>query len=140
MGKVEKGVISFEGYDVKSVNFKLNDDYDGSDVTIDMGVGVSISYNTEEQKMIVNLDLIIFENAEENNYPFEMSLSLRGYFGLSDEKEENLKKYRANAVAILFPYARALVSTYTANSNVSPLILPTVNINKMLRNSEDNNK
>ena len=32
----------------------------------------------------------------------------------------------------MYPYLRALVSTYTANSNVLPLILPAINVNAML--------
>lgn len=34
------------------------------------------------------------------------------------------------------PYVRALVSSFTANANVTPLILPTVNINKLLDKGE----
>ena len=37
-----------------------------------------------------------------------------------------------NAVTILFPYLRSLVSTYTANSNVDPLILPPINVVKYI--------
>ena len=39
-------------------------------------------------------------------------------------------------VAILYPYARALVSTYTSNANIAPLILPTINVNQFLKNKE----
>ena len=42
-----------------------------------------------------------------------------------------------NAIAILYPYVRALISTYTANANINPLILPAINVNKLIENSED---
>lgn len=39
----------------------------------------------------------------------------------------------ANAIAILFPYIRAIVSTYTAHANIVPVILPPMNINAYLK-------
>ena len=66
-------------------------------------------------------------------YPFEMSVEIEGYFkGNLEDKDQDIAQYSKNAVAILFPYVRALVSTFTANANVTPLILPTVNVNKLL--------
>lgn len=55
----------------------------------------------------------------------EERLILRG----EKQKEELTTK---NTVAILFPYIRALVSNYTANANVPPLILPPINVSKIL--------
>lgn len=80
--------------------------------------------------MIVELELKLFENAVEKGYPFDMYVLVRGYFS---GRGEDILQYQANAIAILYPYVRALVSTYTANSNVTPLILPTINVNKMLK-------
>ena len=37
-------------------------------------------------------------------------------------------------MAILFPYIRALVSTFTANANVPPLILPPINVVNLIEN------
>ena len=47
-----------------------------------------------------------------------------------------IENFKSNAVAILYPYARALVSTYTSNANIAPLILPTINVNQFLKNKE----
>ena len=33
-----------------------------------------------------------------------------------------------NCLAILFPYLRALISSYTALANVSPILIPAINI------------
>ena len=61
-----------------------------------------------------------------------MIVEVQGAFALISDEQENIQKYYANALSILYPYARAIVSTYTANANIEPLILPTVNIWKML--------
>ncbi|MCM1058221.1 MAG: protein-export chaperone SecB [Firmicutes bacterium] len=83
--------------------------------------------------MMVVLGINIFEPKEEKVYPFRMSVEIEGYFKSNFEAEEQgIEQYEKNAVAILFPYVRAHVSTFTANANVTPLILPTVNVNKLL--------
>jgi len=83
----------------------------------------------------VTLNVEIFKNALERNYPFNMNISVTGYFeidGTAEKQKQGLAE--VNAVAILFPYIRALVTTFTANSNINPLILPPINIVKMIEN------
>ena len=62
---------------------------------------------------------------------------LPNYREMGDAK---IKGFEANAIAILFPYIRAIISTYTANANVAPVIIPPMNINVYLRKkySEEN--
>lgn len=129
-----EGVISFLNYEVTKISYKINDKFSGDEVDIDAGVSSNIEVSEDNKKMIVYLNINVFENAEKNNYPFEMSVSLRGHF--LNRTEESIEKYHANALAIMYPYARAIVSTYTASANIPPLILPTVNINKMLKKKQ----
>lgn len=130
MKEMASGVIAFKRYEVESVIFKLNNEYDEESVTVDIGGDVEISVDGRD--MMVKLMLNIFPDAVKNGYPFEMSLVLNGFFALSIDEDDSVQEYQENALAILYPYARALVSSYTANANVTPLILPTVNINKFL--------
>ena len=47
-------------------------------------------------------------------------------------KFEDIPDYfYSNSVAILFPYMRAFVSTVSLQSNIPPLILPTLNLTKL---------
>ena len=64
-----------------------------------------------------------------------MKVNLTGYFMADSCNPETLK---ANAIAILYPYVRAIVSTYTANANITPLILPPINVNKLIKDQEEN--
>lgn len=127
-----KSELKFLNYSVDSVMFRNNPDFDREEVSLDFKP--SVEFNVEENDLFVFLTVDIFSDAEKNNYPFEMSVSVVGYFKLF--AEENVEKYKANAVAVLFPYVRAIISTYTAAANINPLILPTININKMLEASE----
>lgn len=105
---------------------------------------IAVKVSAESQKhvsedgknMIVFLKIHIFDD-NEDRYPFRMVLQVEGEFSLANRDEDKkIDDYYANALSILYPYARAIVSTYTASANIEPLILPTVNINKMLQNNE----
>ena len=84
--------------------------------------------------MIVDLKFEIFE--KDDKYPFHMVVSIRGFFTI-ENNDEGIN-FEPNAIAILYPYIRAIVSTYTANANVSSLILPTINVNKLIKDQEEN--
>lgn len=60
-----------------------------------------------------------------------------GFFRVEDENNE-VDKFKPNAVAIMYPYIRAIVTNYTANANVNPLILPVININALIRDKMKN--
>lgn len=129
----KQGVISFLDYKVNRVEFINNDSYNGEEVDIEFDVSAQCFVSDNGEEMIVVLNTNIFEPKEGKVYPFRMCVEVEGYFKSNfEDKKQDIGQYEKNAVAILFPYVRALVSTSTANANVTPLILPTVNVNKML--------
>lgn len=122
-----KSMLIFEKYIVNKIEFTRNESCDLNQKT---KIQFSISKNVKkiENKMEVTLEAKIFENAEENNYPFEMNVIITGFFVIENETKLNLEP---NAIAILYPYIRAIVSTYTACANVNALILPPINVNAL---------
>lgn len=127
-----KSELRFLNYVVDSVEFKNNPNFEGEETQLEFKP--SVEFDIEDNDLLVLLTVDVFSEAEKNNYPFEMTVSVVGYFKLMTD--ENVEKYKANAVAVLFPFVRAIISTYTAAANINPLILPTVNINKMLEADE----
>ncbi|MHA3045066.1 hypothetical protein JSO61_006995 [Riemerella anatipestifer] len=43
-----------------------------------------------------------------------------------------------NAIAIIFPYIRAFISTVTLQSNIPPIVLPTMNLSSLEKPLKDN--
>jgi preprotein translocase subunit SecB len=138
-----KSKLRFSNYVVNEIQFNRNEHIDkGESVPISFSMEKDIKFDTENNTADVTLDVKIFENAKENNYPFYFKLQLTGFFqvdNIQTKQERNL--IETNAIAILFPYIRALVSSYTANANVRPLILPPINVVKYMQdNTEDTKK
>ena len=129
----KRGVITFLDYKVNRIEFVNNSEYNGEEVDIDFDVSSQFQVSEDGQEMVVVLKTDIFAPKEEKVYPFKMSVEVEGYFGSNfEQQDDKIRQYGKNAVAILFPYVRALVSSFTSNANVTPLILPTVNVNRML--------
>lgn len=127
-----KSSLKFEHYIVDYVEFKNNPEFEGEVATLKFEP--QVEFQVEEKDLLVFLSIDVFKDAIKNNFPFEMSVNVVGFFTISGE--DDIEKFKPNAVAVLFPYVRSIISTYTAAANVNPLILPTVNINKMLSEKE----
>lgn len=136
MSKYES-ILKFNKYEVNEIYFAKNDEYSKPEngTPVDLKIRPNIEINENNLKIVLNVN--IFENAKELNQPFEMRVKLTGYFQ-TDGCEPKLLK--SNAIAILYPYVRAIISTYTVNANITPLILPAINVNKLIesQNKEEN--
>lgn len=129
-----KGKISFEDYRVLEINYKLNTDFTSNEP---LPISLDISHNCQifEDSMSVKMGVVIFKDSEEKGYPFEMKVEIEGMF--SFEGDVDGEKFLANALAILYPYIRAIVSSYTSLANIPALILPTINTNQYLKENEN---
>lgn len=71
----------------------------------------------------------------ENEYEAEVSVT--GYCEISEDVPYKDRLLNENAIAILFPYVRAELTLLTAQPETEPLVIPAVNINAMLRQTEE---
>ncbi len=124
-------VLKFNRYIVKKVEYITNEEYVSLDEEVELPFEFESTTTYDNNHMEIELGARIFKNAVEKNYPFEMYVCLKGFFEI--ETSEDIRRFERNAIAILFPYLRAVVSTYTANANVAPVLLPAMNINEYLR-------
>ena len=133
-----KSVLNFINYKVNEVRFKENKGFNEKEEDIEINFDVNADYEKiDNNSLLVTLILEVFKDSEENNYPFSMYVELTGFFKICEDIDPEIKDFieKKNTVAILFPYARAIVSTYTASANIPPLILPPINVNNMIDNN-----
>lgn len=135
-----RSVLHFEKYIVKDITYKTNEAYtEHNEVSLDFDFDAHIQLSEDNQEMEVELGVSIFKDSIEKNYPFEMAVNVKGFFYL-EIGNERIDTFEANAIAILFPYVRAIVSTFTANANVAPVILPPMNLYNYLKNKHNKKK
>lgn len=139
MGSINS-VLRFENYIINKIQYTKNENYQNNEETkkeIDVDLSIKPNIKVDEEKMIVNLSTYIFKNSIENNYPFELEIEITGFFTTTGDAVD---RFKANAIAIMYPYVRAIVSTYTALANIPPLILPAINVNALLEQQNNNKK
>ena len=134
MTNVSHGVISFLGYRVKSLLYNCEPSFEF--VELDGG---AMHFNFQKalikkdsHTVQVNLIANVFYSTDKdfNSAPFKLSAEIAGRFTCEDEWCE---KWETNALAILFPYIRAIISTVSSQIGREPIILPTVNITQMFK-------
>ena len=129
-------ILRFVDYTVDHVEFTRNSSFESESVNISFSINHKIKWNGSDAH--VTLDLEVFKDAQTNNYPFSISVSVTGHFQVEDAEPELIQRLlNGNAIAILFPYLRALVSTYTANANLPALILPPINVANYLQQKQE---
>lgn len=129
-----ESILKFNRYIVNKVNFKSNENFKQKDEKISIKFNIEKNIIKNDNNMEVKLITYIFKDSEKNNYPFEMEIVITGYFTIGDNQGKI--NFEPNAIAILYPYVRAIVSTYTAAANVNALILPAINVNKLIEDQE----
>ena len=86
----------------------------------------NIENNIKEIQNKTNINL---ENKEENPFPINLKIVLTGNFSLekvANEDRDNFLKHQA--VQILFPYIRTMVSNITSSSMMMPIVLPVIDV------------
>ena len=138
MSKSRACSLTFIKYYVDNIKFERNINFDPSKkVKISYDIDSNI-LNLDDTKAEVKLFVNIFKDVEEDNKPFEFKLEITGVFAVENVNDKSLLEQ--NTIAILFPFARALISTYTANANVPPLILPPINVVKYIESKRNKSK
>ena len=121
--------IVFDTLHFQRLGFQAEDSSDA-----DVNIGTSV-HKDDEGEYRVSLHISV---KKENEYI--ASVQITGYCQIDEDfpgKDTILNK---NAIAILFPYARAQLTLLTSQPETEPFILPAVNINALVNNIKDNNQ
>ncbi|MBQ3044561.1 MAG: protein-export chaperone SecB [Clostridia bacterium] len=126
--------LQFKGYTVNHLFFE-NKESTNNSYNVMPELMSEIKFE-DDKKFSVVLGCKI-EPTEENPFPFSLEVIITGNFEVecSDSNYDTL--VNKNSVAILFPYLRSTISMLTLNANKTPLVLPTVNIVKMLEKLDE---
>lgn len=86
------------------------------------------SLNEEKNTFELRLEVKVSDN-EKN---FDLEMTIKGFFSYTTNNKDLLMKFIcSNSPAIMFPYIRAYVSSISSLSGVAPIIMPTLNMQKI---------
>jgi preprotein translocase subunit SecB len=78
---------------------------------------------------------LVINGSEEQNFPFDIEVEIRGLFTLEDttEIDEVTRFLETQGITIVYPYLRTTVTSITNTAMVSPVVLPVVNPLQLFR-------
>ena len=101
---------------------------------------LKIFFDHEIRKNDNDTDVVLSVLINDENNALKLSVELVGTFAFSNSEHVNKNLYdnliNKNAIAILFPYLRSQVTLITSQPNMTPIILPPININTLLKNDD----
>ena len=101
---------------------------------------LKIFFDHEIRKNDNDTDVVLGVLINDENNALKLSVELVGTFAFSNSENVNKNLYdnliNKNAIAILFPYLRSQVTLITSQPNMTPIILPPININTLLKNDD----
>ena len=125
--------LKFINYIVNSVNYKVNMNANKEGTyKFNFDINNTTKISKEKDKMTITLSANVFKGVDDA--PFYIDVEITGYFEI--EGKEDISKFEPNAIAIMYPYLRSIISTYTASANVAPVILPAINVIAMLKRKD----
>jgi preprotein translocase subunit SecB len=144
-----EATLKFKGYCVEHLSYKRNSKFwveyasDQEPVTIDMQprftFEVALSSETHLKANVLIGAEVGEDDGSETMTPFRASALIRGYFYITNDdypREKAIRFYSQNAIAILYPYLRSIISDITGKGDHQPIILPTLNIIKIAEEYE----
>ncbi|MBM7408790.1 protein-export chaperone SecB [Methanococcus maripaludis] len=125
--------LEFLGYRITDIEYTLNEKFNAKEGDIKLSFKNDILTNDKKDRFNVRLSLKVNEKELTTESPYYIKTTIEGIFKLTRELDKIDDYAQISAVSILFPYLRALVSNITANANIVPLIIPPMNVPKMLK-------
>jgi preprotein translocase subunit SecB len=132
------GIVSFLGYSLREINFSKNDYFKGGKVNLDLKISKNSTY-IDNKRVRMNLNVKLFSNVVDNNYPFTLAFVISGLFQYREiniEVDNNRELIEKMMIDILYPYIRTIVTSILTTANMPPLFLPTINVNQLIKNNK----
>ncbi len=119
--------FKFLGYIVPEMSFEIKNALLASSMhNNELQVEVQQNFSKDNNRFV---EVVLKIRLKNENETLRFSLVVKGGFEADKEMKDELFKqmYNINAPAILFPYARAIISTVSAQAGIPQLIIPLVN-------------
>lgn len=134
---MEKPVIYLQKYEIEEIKLLRHVDMSGDEKALNLDLNIGTTESKKEGKVVLSSKILDIENKR------ELFVKLAGYFEINIDKigDENPSKFLAiNGTSIIYPYLRSFVSMLSSLDSKEAIVLPTVNVLELLRESGEKNQ
>lgn len=133
--------IKFNNYEIARMEYVRNFEFKSKqEVDIKMDFDAHVKVSEDGKHAIVTIGCKIFEEKEikDNDAPFYLDIAIRGDFTSVGDYE--IEDYQLNGMAILFPYLRSTVTSFTSQAGIPPVIIPAINVYNFFKDVKEDEK
>ena len=127
---MQESQFNFLGYRISKFSCEISDNFGREKESFSQTIEVKDNFDKKDNRFV---EVIMSLDVKTKSKTFLFSLEIKGAFKASkkmtDELFVKLSKY--NAPAILFPFARALIASCTAQANIPAVVLPIINLSSI---------
>lgn len=120
--------LIFNNYTISKMMFDRNYNFDE-----DQNINLSFKFNATSQffdnnnSAYLKITCKIFEEEfEQHKAPFYLEASIDGEF--TCKGNHDIESFEMNGMAILLPYLRSIITSFTSQAGIPPVILPPINV------------
>ena len=71
-------------------------------------------------------------NTKDNTFPIDIKVDITGIFDISNLNKEEIDQFlKLQAVHIMYPYIRTIISNVTSSAMMPPVILPIIDVKSL---------
>ncbi|WP_456276516.1 protein-export chaperone SecB [Bacillus sp. AK128] len=129
-----KSALKFNDFIIEETIFRRNYVEPGEfELEFNFSANAILSENKDKANLELTCQLFdeYFMNGEA---PFYLKTTIIGYF---ECENVSIEDFEFNALAILLPYLRAFITSFTSQSGIPPVILPPINVYNYFKNKND---
>lgn len=136
---MQESQFNFLGYRISKFSCEISDNFGREKESFSQTIEVKDNFDKKDNRfveVIMNLDV------KTKSKTFLFFLEIKGAFKASEKMTDELfiKLSKHNAPVILFPFARALIASCTAQANIPAVVLPIINLSGISSDKIDKDK
>ncbi|QPS98493.1 protein-export chaperone SecB [Staphylococcus equorum] len=138
-----QSVMRFESFRILEIEYKFVEKMEKDNLTFEVKTSnIEIDNINESHDLLIKLEMK--DKNKDKSYNRKIVVAVQGKFSFENNENSDIKVMenllRINGTAILMPYIRTLLSNLTAFDNSTDhILLPTINVNSLLEDSEEDN-
>ena len=116
-------VVNLQGYKVDSIEF-VNTTENGTKITLGNKYSFNVQYAKDRNLARAEFDVEVHDKEDPGR--FKIRVVMVGIFSYDPQTKKEI--LHTETFKSLFPYAKALITTVTANCGIQPVIIPNIDI------------
>ena len=116
-------IVNLQAYKVDKIEF-ANELENGTKISLGNKYSYQVQYAVNKDVAKGTFDIEVHD--KENPDKFKIHVIVVGIFAFDSSEKKEL--VHTETFKALFPYAKALITTVTANCGIQPVIIPTIDI------------